>query len=72
MVGFEETQAKYAAFDPLQLIGQFRRLGEAGPAYEVMGIDENGNVMVEIVYSDERVSFPMAEILQDPIAETLP
>ena len=71
--GFEEMQAKYAlADDPRMLIGQIRNLGDAGPAYEIMDIDSDGNVVVEIIYSDERLTFPLAEILEDPFAETIP
>ena len=70
--GFQETQSAYAADDPRALIGPFRRVGEAGPAYEIMSIDEHGNVTVEIVESDERVTMPLKEILEDPMAETLP
>ena len=70
--GFEETQTAYASEDPRKLIGQFRRLGPAGPAYEIMDVDGNGIVTVEIVYSDEQLTYPLAEILEDPIAETIP
>ena len=71
-VGFEETQAAYAADDPRKLIGQFRRFGDAGPAYEIMAIDDAGRVHVEVVYSDEKVICTLAEVLEDPIAETIP
>ena len=71
--GFEDTpQAAYAVDDPRKLIGQIRRLGEAGPAYQIMGVDESGNVVIEIIESDERVTSPLAEVLNDPMAETIP
>ena len=70
--GFEEEQATYATDDPRALIGQIRRLGEAGPAYEIMSLDDAGNVVIEIIESDERVTSPLAEVLKDPIAETIP
>jgi len=70
--GFEEGQAAYASDDPRSLIGQFRRLGEDGPAYEIMSLDGDGNIVIEIVESDERVTMPIAEVLEDPIAETIP
>ena len=69
--GFEEDKADYVA-DPRSLIGQIRRLGSAGPAYEIMEIDGDGNVVIEVIESDERVTFPLAEILEDPMAETIP
>ena len=72
-IGFEEeAQATYKANDPRKLIGQIRRLGEAGPAYEVMEIDSDEVVTIEIIYSNERVTYPLAEILADPMAETIP
>ena len=70
--GFEETQAGYAVKDPQQLIGQFRRFGPAGPAYEIMAVDDQGQIHVEVVYSDEKVICTLAEVLEDPIAETIP
>lgn len=71
-LGFEETQAAYASDDPRRLIGQFRRFGPDGPAYEIMAIDDQGRVHVEVVYSDEEVICRVAEVLEDPIAETIP
>ena len=70
--GFEEAKAAYAADDPRNLIGQIRRLGEAGPAYEIMSVDEGGHVVIEIIESDERVTSPLSEVLKDPMAETIP
>ena len=70
--GFEETQSAYAADDPRKLIGQFRRLGSAGPAYEIMKVDDDGTVHVELVYNDEKLTYPLAEVLEDPLAETIP
>jgi hypothetical protein len=70
--GFEEEQVSYETEDPRKLIGQFRRLGSAGPAYQIMAVDPDGTVHVELVYNDEKLKFPMAEVLEDPIAETIP
>ena len=71
--GFEEDQAAYVADDPSKLVGQIRRLGEAGPAYEIMSVDEGtGNVVIEIIESDERVTSPLVEVMKDPMAETIP
>ena len=69
--GFEEDKAAYVA-DPRSLIGQIRRWGSAGPAYEVMSINEDGTAVCEIIYSGEVVTCPVAEVLSDPIAETIP
>ena len=47
--GFEETKSAYAPEDPRQLVGQIRRLGEYGPAYEIMSVDDAGNVVIEVI-----------------------
>ena len=70
--GFDEAKAAYIADDLQKLIGQIRRLGEYGPAYEIMSIDDKNIVTIEVIESDERVVFPLAEILEDPMAETIP
>jgi Family of unknown function (DUF5397) len=70
--GFEETKSAYASEDPRGLIGQFRRFGPAGPAYEVMDLDGTDRVTIEVIYSGERVSCAVADVLQDPMAETFP
>ena len=70
--GFQETQTAYAAEDPRTLIGQVRRLGQAGPAYEIMSLDDDGNLVLEVICSGEKVVCPVAEVLEDPIAETFP
>jgi hypothetical protein len=70
--GFEETQPTYTADDLRKLIGQIRRLGSAGPAYEIMSVDDAGNVVIEVIESGEQVKFPIAEVLEDPMAETIP
>ena len=74
--GFEETRPTYIADDPRKLIGQIRRLGSAGPAYEIMCeimcVDDASNVVIEVIYSGERVTCPLAEVLEDPMAETIP
>ena len=58
--------------DPRKLIGQARRLGDAGPAYEVVAVDEQGKVAIEVIHSGERAAFPVEEVLEDPMAETFP
>ena len=70
--GFKEDKATCLAEDPRSLTSQIRRLGSAGPAYEIMDIDADGDVVIEVIYADERVTFPLAEILEDPMAETIP
>ncbi len=69
--GFEDTQSAYLA-DPRKLIGQVRRFGDAGPAYEIIALDDNGKVVAEVIYSGERVTCEVKEVLEDPMAETIP
>ncbi len=70
--GFEETQSAYASDDPQRLVGQFRRFGEDGPAYEIVRIISKDEAWISVVYSDEELAYPISEILQDPVAETIP
>ena len=69
--GFQEDAQRYSA-DVADLVGQIRQLGEYGPAYEVMELLPDGEVLIEVVYSEERLAMPMAEVLADPMAETIP
>jgi hypothetical protein len=69
--GFEDTQAAYLA-DPRKLIGQVRRFGDAGPAYEVLSLNEDGKLVTEVIYSGEIVICEVKEVLDDPMAETIP
>jgi hypothetical protein len=69
--GFEEAKAAYLS-DPRRLIGQVRRFGDAGPAYEILRIDSNDEAWIRVVFSGEELAYPIAEIVADPIAETIP
>ena len=70
--GFEDTQSAYLSDDLRKLVGQVRRLGEAGPAYEVIAVDEPDKVVIEVVYSGEVVTCKLKDVLEDPMAETIP
>ncbi len=72
MNGFDEERATFKPMDPRELIGQFRNLGDAGPAYEIMDVDADGTVVIEIIYSGERVTEELAAVLQDPVATVIP
>lgn len=69
--GFEESNAAYLS-DPQRLVGQVRRFGDEGPAYEVLAVDENGRLVAEVIDTGERVICEVKEVLDDPIAETIP
>jgi hypothetical protein len=68
---FEEANAAYLS-DPRRLIGQVRRFGDAGPAYEIIALEEPAKVVAEVIYSGERVICEIEEVLADPMAETIP
>ena len=70
--GLSEDQTAYDAEGYKQLVGQVRRWGPAGPAYEVMSVSDDGTAICEVIYSGEKVSCPVSEVLMDPIAETIP
>ncbi len=70
--GFQESQMVFVSSDASSLVGQVRRFGPAGPAYEVIGVAGPEQVMVEVVYSGERLDYAVVEVLADPIAETIP
>ena len=68
-----EGISEKARGSPYRSIGRRnRRLGEYGPAYEIMSVDDTGNVVIEVIESGEQVKFPVAEVLADPMAETIP
>ena len=70
--GFQESQAAFVSGNASSLVGQVRRFGPAGPAYEVIGVAGPGEVTVEVVYSREQLDYAVVEVLADPIAETIP
>jgi len=69
--GLKEDASPYSA-DATGLVGQVRRFGEEGPAYEIVELAEDDEVLIEVVYSGERITLPFAEVMADPIAETIP
>jgi hypothetical protein len=57
--------------DPHSLVGQFRCFGEVGPAYEVLRIDSEDRAVIRVVHSAEELTYPIIEIVADPVAETI-
>jgi Family of unknown function (DUF5397) len=70
--GFSDVQSQYDAGRAVPSVGQIRRFGDAGPAYEILRIEKTGEVLIEVITSGEQVVFPIAEIQLDPLAETIP
>ena len=58
-------------FSAQDLVGQIRRIGYYGPAYEIMSIDGD-KVNIEVIESEEKVALPISEVVRDPMAETIP
>jgi Family of unknown function (DUF5397) len=69
--GFAEAQAVYS-IGTTSFVGQVRRFGPVGPAYEVVGVAASGDVEIVVIESGEQLSYAMAEFLADPMAETVP
>lgn len=70
--GFAEAQSAYLTGDGADYIGQVRRFGPQGPAYEVVEVRRNGDLAITVIESGERLDYPLAEFLADPVAVTVP
>jgi hypothetical protein len=69
--GFHEAQGKFVSGEG-EVIGQIRRFGFAGPAYEILKLGAPGHVAIHVIESGELLDYPLSEALLDPIAETIP
>ena len=70
--GFGEERQDVPALDPKELVGQVRRLGEFGPAYEVLKLVEDSKALIHVFSSGEEVALKIEDIMSDPISETIP
>jgi Family of unknown function (DUF5397) len=70
--GFEEAHAAYAAPASKAFVGQVRRFGPQGPAYEVLGVSSADGVAIYVIETGERLDYAVSALLADPIAETIP
>lgn len=70
--GFEETQVAYQADVTEARVGQYRRFGEAGPAYEVLRLPSATHASIRVVQSGEELDYRLDRLLLDPIAITIP
>jgi len=52
----------------LSLVGSYRRFGEIGPVYEVLGPDGEGFVKICLVESGKTARYPAHEVMKDPPA----
>ncbi|MFM9940018.1 MAG: DUF5397 family protein [Hyphomicrobiaceae bacterium] len=72
MPGFEEAQATYLQDSGKPFIGEVRRFGVDGPAYEVMGFTALGDAEIQVIETGERLDYALADVMADPLAETVP
>ena len=70
--GFHEAQASYGFAEQHAAIGDVRRFGPYGPAYEVVAIKANGDFQIVVIETGERLDYAQAEFLADPVAVTVP
>ena len=70
--GFGEERQAELVHDPKELVGQFRRFGEFGPAYEVLRIVDAKTAFIHVYTNGEELNYSIAEILSDPVTETIP
>jgi len=70
--GFRETQASYGFAETQVCIGDVRRFGPYGPAYEVIDITANGDLRIAVIETGECLDYAQAEFLADPVAITVP
>ena len=70
--GFQEARSEFQGQDASSFIGQVRRFGAHGPAYEVLDVRRNGDVAIGVVESGETLDYALDAFLADPVAETVP
>ena len=69
--GFEEAQTAYSA-SGVGVVGEVRRFGSFGPAYEVIEAASASEVVITVIESGETLRYAMADLLADPVAITVP
>ena len=67
MTGVAEEAAEFRRDDAFAGLARFRRFGDCGPVYEVLAV-QGDDAVVELVESGEKVSVPLAGVLEDPLA----
>ena len=68
MDGVAEEAAEFRRDDsPFKDLARYRRFGEYGPVYEVLGV-EGESALVELLESGEKARVPLAGVLEDPLA----
>jgi Family of unknown function (DUF5397) len=70
--GFQEAQAQFITAPSGSFVGQVRRFGDHGPAYEVVGLAPANQVSITVIESGECLTYPITALMADPMAETIP
>ncbi len=70
--GFQEAHSEFMPATSASFVGQVRRFGDHGPAYEVVGVASPTAVDIAVIESGEQLSYPVSDLLADPMAETVP
>lgn len=70
--GIEEAQASFGFAEASPFVGDVRRFGPDGPAYEVVDGRPDGDVAIVVVESGEQLIYAKAAYLSDPTAATIP
>ncbi len=69
--GFHEAQAGFLT-GTSDFVGQVRRFGPAGPAYEVVSQAGRDMLEIEVIATGERLEYAIEDLVLDPMAETVP
>ena len=70
--GFHEAQSSYETRNARTYVGEVRRFGAMGPAYDVVDTTAGGDLMITVVESGECLDYAIADFLADPVAVTVP
>ena len=70
--GFHEAQVGFENRDARAFVGEVRRFGSMGPAYEVLDTTAACDLMIEVIESGERLDYAVIHFLADPMATTVP
>jgi len=66
-----QHQTDLRAIEPMSFVGTWRRFGEVGPVYEIIGRErrlDDGNwlMRIRVLETGEEVDYKLTDILDDP------
>ena len=56
------------AHDWSELVGSLHTVGDLGPGYKVVSIDNETTATIIVLETEEVLSYPIAKIMNDPVA----